>query len=319
MTRKLLLFLGTIAALAAVSYAVIVALKPPALPEGFLYGNGQVEATQVSVSAEVTGRVVENALVEGREVKTGDLLVRLDDSDLKAQLAQAEAEKAAVEQERASLREQTRTWEHHLQSARAELLRYQKLRETQVVAPQQLDQVADRAWEAEGRVTTLNALASQAVARLEAAQRRSDWLNLQLDKTTIRTPIDGTILVKAVEIGEFATPGRVVAVLADLSDLELKIYVPETAIGRIRLNDAARVRIDAFPDRYFDARVERVDQRAQFTPKDIHMPEERTRLVFAVTLALDNRKAYLKPGIPADAWVRMVADMPWPAQLAVPR
>lgn len=319
MVKKLLAYSGAIAVLGIAFYALSVALKPPALPPGFLYGNGQIEGTEVGVSAEVTGRVTESTIVEGKPVKDGDVLVRLDDSDLKAQLAQAEAEVAALQQEQAGVRGQIEIWEHHLQTARVELARYLKLRETQTITPQQLDQVSDRAREAEGQVTTLKAQASRENARVEAARRRVDWLALQIEKTTIEAPIDGTILVKAIELGELASVGRVIAVLVDLSDLELKIYIPESDIGRVRLNDAARVQIDAFPGRTFDARVKRIDERAQFTPKDIHMPEERSRLVFGVTLALDNRDGYLKPGMPADAWVRSATDAPWPELLKVPR
>ena len=95
--------------------------------------------------------------------------------------------------------------------------------------------------------------------------------------------------------------------------------MPESEIGKIKLNDPARVRVDAFPQRTFEARVARVDPRAQFTPKDVHMPDERARLVFGVVLAVDNPEAYLKPGMPADAWVRWKPEASWPDKLTVPR
>ena len=89
-------------------------------------------------------------------------------------------------------------------------------------------------------------------------------------------------------------------------------------MGRIKLNSAARVRVNAFPQRYFEARVSRVDQRGQFTPRDIHLPDERERTVYGVTLALSNTDASLKPGMPADAWIRWREDLAWPARLVVP-
>lgn len=73
----------------------------------------------------------------------------------------------------------------------------------------------------------------------------------------IRAPSAGVILTKGIEAGELAAPGRTIAVLADLARIELKIYVPESEIGKIKLNDPARVRVDAFPQRTFDARVAR--------------------------------------------------------------
>jgi Barrel-sandwich domain of CusB or HlyD membrane-fusion len=132
-------------------------------------------------------------------------------------------------------------------------------------------------------------------------------------------PAPPTLETRAIEVGELATPGRAVAVLVDLSRMDLKVFIPEKDIGKVELDDPARVRVDAFPDRLFEPSVARVDQRAQFTPRDIHMPEERVRLVFGVTLSLDNPDGVLKPGMPADAWILWQEDAPWPEHLIVPR
>lgn len=312
---------GSVAAvfiLAGSGYAIYRMLKPVTQPEGILYGNGQIEGTEIRVSAEVTGRVIESALIEGGAVKTGEVLVRLDDSDLRARVAQAGANRKALEELRKGLRVQIATSTHHLGTAEADLVRYQKLSQTQVVPPQVVDQASDRLREAKGSVDTLQAQLAEAEARLDALARELDWFALQLDKTTIRAPVDGTVISKGIEVGELASPGRLIAVLVDLGQLELKVYVPERDYAKLKLGDAARMRVDAFPERYFEATVARIDQRAQFTPKDIHMPEERTRLVFGVTLRLSNPEGFMKPGMPADAWIKVAPDVAWPVSLVVP-
>lgn len=305
--------------LAVISYALFLWLLPPALPEGIFYGNGRIEATEVTVSAEVGGRVLESTLVEGRTVQANDLLVRLDETDLTTRLRQAEANAAAAQRAQVQIEQQLAAARHHLQTAEADFARYRQLRETGIVSAQMLDRTENQQREARGQVQSLVARQEQAVAGREAAQQEVVLLRSQAGKTVIRAPRAGTVLSKGLETGEVATPGRTVAVLADLAHIELKIYVPESEVGKIKLNDPARVRVDAFPQRYFEARVSRVDQRAQFTPKDVHMPEERTRLVFGVVLAVDNPEGYLKPGMPADAWVRWKPEAPWPDKLAVPR
>lgn len=305
--------------LAIISYALFLWLAPPALPEGFLYGNGRIEATEVTVSAEVGGRVLESALVEGRTVQANDLLVRLDETDLNTRLKQAEANAAAAQRVQAQIEQQIVTARHHLQTADADFARYRKLRETGNVSLQMLDRAENQQREARGQVEALVARRAQAEASHDAASHEAALLSSQAGKTVIRAPSVGTILTKGIEVGEFATPGRTIAVLADLARIEFKIYVPESEIGKIKLNDPARVRVDAFPQCYFEARVARVDQRAQFTPKDVHMPDERARLVFGVVLAVDNPEGYLKPGMPADAWVRWKPEASWPDKLAVPR
>lgn len=306
-------------ALAAVSYALFLWLRPPALPEGLLYGNGQIEATEVTVSAEVTARVLESNLTEGSTVPAGEVLVRLDETDLNIRVQQAEAQVRAVERAKAQIGQQLSAWRHHLQTAEADLVRYRALREAGTVSAQVMDKAQNQHQEARGQVGALEAQLSQTSENLEAAQREEQLLRAQLDKAVIRAPSAGTILSKGIEAGELAAPGRTIAVIADLTRIEIKIYVPENEIGKIKLNDPARVRVDAFPGRYFEARVARVDARAQFTPKDVHMPDERARLVFGVVLTVSNQEGYLKPGMPADAWVRWKPEAAWPEKLAVPR
>lgn len=319
MHKSWLWTLGGMIGLAIISYALFLWLAPPALPEGFLYGNGRIEATEVTVSAEVGGRVVESAMSEGRTVQANDLLVRIDENDLNARLKQAKVGATAAQHARTQIVQQLAAARHHLQTAEADLARYRKLRDTGNVSAQMLERAENQQREALAQVESLTARQAQARASHEAAQQEVALLRSQAGKTVIRAPIAGTILTKGIEAGEIATPSRTIAMLADLALIELKIFVPESEIGKIKLNDPARVRVDAFPRRYFEARVARVDQRAQFTPKDIHMPDERARQVFGVVLAVANTEGFLKPGMPADAWVRWNPDASWPNKLAVPR
>ncbi|MCG2635295.1 MAG: efflux RND transporter periplasmic adaptor subunit [Gammaproteobacteria bacterium] len=305
--------------IAGASYYFYIETLPPELEAGFLYGNGHVEGTEISVAAELSGRVLQSNLEEGREVSQGELLVALDATDIRAAIAKAEAEVAAIEFEEIRVNEQRRTWRDMLATAERDLVRYQELRNKGLVAEQRLDQSGSVKREALGQVRALEAQLQETRARTEVAKRNVEVLGIQLARTEIYAPLDATILTKGIELGELASPGRMVAVLVDLNDLELKVYLPEAVIGKVKLNDDVRVRVNAFPDRHFDARVKRVDQKAQFTPRDINMPEERVRMVFGVVLALDNSGGYLKPGMPADAWIRWDPDAPWPETLVVPR
>lgn len=319
MKKQWILTLVVLIAVAASSYGLFLVLQPATLPQGILYGNGHIEGTEVSVSAEVSGRVLESQLVEGRRVTVGERLLRLDDAELQTRLAQARAEQSAIENGLATLDAQLRTWQHHLRTAESDLQRNRVLKQSGAIPPQRLNQVEDAFQEARGRVQVLEEQFQQTPNRLEAARQQTALLQLQLNKTQINSPMAGTVLVKAIEVGELAVPGKVVAVLVDLSRLEMKVYIPERDIGKVMLGAPVRVKVDAFPQRYFEANVSRVDQRAQFTPRDIHMPEERVRMVFGVTLSVANEEGYLKPGMPADAWLRVQDDLPWPAQLVVPR
>lgn len=306
-------------ALSAGSYAAYRWLSPPVLPAGFLYGGGRIEGTEVTVASEVTGRVLDSRLVEGGLVRAGDTLVLLDTSDLRTGSERAQADHEAALRERDRLQRELRTARHHLETAQTDDRRYATLASEGTIALQRREQAADALAEAQGRVEALQTALAQSTARMEALEKSVELAQSQLAKTTIMAPISGTVLTKSIEIGELATPGRGIATLVDLARVELKIYVPESEIGRLRLGNDARARTDAFPDRYLAARVSRIDSQAQFTPRDIHMPDERVRLVFGVTLALDNPQGLLKPGMPADAWVRWDTAVAWPAALVVPR
>ena len=92
----------------------------------------------------------------------------------------------------------------------------------------------------------------------------------------------------------------VLATVADLSDCWVKIYLPSTVLGRVKLGSSAEVRVDSFPDRAFQGRVRKISDKAEFTPRQSLTTEERANLVFAVEVSVDNPDGVLKPGMPAD-------------------
>src|SRR5690606_35839965 len=168
--------------------------------------------------------------------------------------------------ERGRVREDLATWTDMLATAQRDLERHRVLRSTGVVTEQRLDQIATVEREAQGRVRTLRVQLEELGARIEQSRHREELLRIKVEKARIHAPLDATILSKGIEVGELAEPGRNIAVLVDMDDLELKIYLPEAVLGMLKLGDPARIRVSAFPDRYFEGRVKRVDQRAQFTP-----------------------------------------------------
>lgn len=307
-----------LAVIAGGSYTLYIYFRPPQMPDQLLYGNGHIEGTEVRIASEVAGRVVDSRLVEGASVDANELLVVIDDTDLVLRTERTAAEIEALRRERARAERELQVARHHVETAERDFVRYRELRESNTVPQQRLEEAEDAFQEARGRVAVLEAQIGVIDGRIEAEQKELGLVSNQLAKARIAAPIGATILAKAVEAGEFVQPGQTVAVLVDLSQLDLKIFIPERDIGKITLEAPVRVRIDAFPDRLFEGRVERVDQQAQFTPRDIHMPEERTRMVFGVTIALDNPDRVLKPGMPADAWILWRSDAAWPDRLFVP-
>ncbi len=316
--RTWIVTLVALAVGAGASYALYRQLLPYPLPEQLIYGNGHIEGIEVRVSAEVSGLVVHHSLVEGQEVKVGTVIAKIDRQRFELQRARAKSEIAAIAHEQREAQEELATAKHHRQMAERDFERYRTLSERAVVSSQQLEKSENDLREATGKIGALEAKIKAVGARLDAATKAAEIIEMNLAKTSVLAPITGTVLVRAVELGEFLPVGGTIGVLVDLQRLELKIFIAEKDIGKIHLNDPARVHVDAFPDRYYDARIIRVDQKAQFTPREIHMPEERARMVFGVTLSVDNSDTTLKPGMPADAWILWMKGAQWPERLHIP-
>lgn len=308
-----------LAVIAALSYALYLYLQPKPLPDGLIYGNGRVEATEVRIASEVAGRIVESRLVEGRVFRKGDLLVQINDADLKLRLAQAQADRLALGKSRGKMQAALNVAGHHTITAQSNVTRYNKLSVEGATSQQQREAVENSLSEAQGLRQGSQASIGQIDAQVASADKAIALIQDQIVKSRIVAPSDGTLLIKVAEPGEVVAAGQSLAVMADLTRLELKIYVPEAQIGLIKLGAKGRVGTDAFPNHYADAFVERVDQEAQFTPRDIHMPDERARTVFGVTLAVFNPHGEFKPGMPVDAWVKWRNELVWPVRLLVPQ
>ena len=177
------------------------------------------------------------------------------------------------------------------------------------------------------------ALARLGVQQLEAQRADRDSLARQTEQAraalaeqqsyaadfTIRSPLGGTVLTRNIELGEVVNVGDSLYTLVDMNQLYLKVYVPEPEMGRVTLGQEARVYVDAYPARPFRARVNRIYQAAEFTPKNVETREERVKLVFPVELLLlENPGGTLKPGMPADGLVQVEPGAAWPTPKAIP-
>lgn len=141
-------------------------------------------------------------------------------------------------------------------------------------------------------------------ARVAAAEAALEAARIQLSYAELKAPFDGILTSRNVEPGEVVSLGREVLSVADLSRVELKIFVDETEIGGVKPGQPVSVRIDTFPDKRFKGRVSYISPESEFTPKIIQTHKERVKLVYLVKVALDNPKFELKPGMPADAWLQ---------------
>lgn len=137
-------------------------------------------------------------------------------------------------------------------------------------------------------------------AQVAAADAAVEVLRVQRAKLTLNAPADGVVLTRAIEPGEMAVVGATLLTIADLENLTVTVYVPEDRIGEVRVGDTVQVAVDSYPDRAFQATVERIADRAEYTPRNVQTVEGRKTTVFAVQLTITNTDGALKPGMPVD-------------------
>ena len=141
-------------------------------------------------------------------------------------------------------------------------------------------------------------------ATVAAARAALDQTALQLEYTQLKAPLAGVITSRNTEPGEVVTPGREVLTLSNLATVDLKIFVDETQIGKVKPGQKAEVRVDTFPGKTFAGVVTFISPEGEFTPKIIQTSKERVKLVYLVKVSIPNPQFELKSGMPADAWLR---------------
>jgi HlyD family secretion protein len=272
--------------------------------------SGTLEATEVTISAQVGGPILRLRVDEGTAVQTGDTLLVIDATDVTLQQKQAEAGLAMVEAQFRLAVEGVRKEdfiqaEANFKNATDDLKRMEDLFSSSSVSQKQLDDTRTRFTLAQQ--TYEKAKKGSREEEIQLAKARRDQAAAQLaslrkkvNDCTVISPTKGTVTKRYIERGELVGPGMALFKVADLQEMDLTVYLTETDLPKIRVGESAKIRVDAFPKRDFEGSVVFISPTAEFTPKNIQTRDERTKLVFGVKLKVSNTDEMLKAGIPAD-------------------
>ena len=297
---------------------------------------GYVEATDVRVTAKIAGRVASVVVSEGARVEAGAVLATLAPTDVDFALARARAERAQAaaqvallvagsrpedvrqaDAQAAAAAAELRAAQSELSAARADEVRFDQLLRNRAGSQKQRDDAVARRELAEARVGAAGdrlAAAQSGAARVKsgaraeeiaAARARVGVVDAQIAalesdrrETTITAPSAGIIASRLVEPGEIVAPGAPVVVLIDLDRAWANVYLEETLVPLIKLDQPATIITDA-GDR-LDGRVSFISPRAEFTPRNVQTANERAKLVYRLKVTTDNRQGVLKPGMPVE-------------------
>ena len=275
MIRKIVRRLITLAILGAIGYGF------------YWYGNhyiwppedtskidvvGLVEAPEVNITSRIAGRITSLSLIEGDHVKRGEVVCAVEDIDLRNQLVKAEADvvKATAD----------------LAQAQRDLARDRALFDEHIIS------VKDR----DDAMTTVD----QDRAALAGAQANVSFYQDQLRDTKILSPVDGVVVNKALELGEWVTPGTPILTVDDMNTIWARVDVEETDLGSLYIGKAARVRLPTNPPTFLSGRVMAIGQEGQFaTERDVRRGRQDIR-TFYVKVQLLQAADEAKPGMTAE-------------------
>ncbi len=250
--------------------------------------SGTIEVDEVHVGPRSGGRVEKIFAWEGNKLRAGQPIVQLEATELKARrdLAQAQINTAIHDAD---------AQQAQLEFLRDDAKRQQDLLKRKVVSPSDTERAVSAAKAQEKNVEAAKMRTVQARAQLAD-------IDAQLAEMQVTAPSDSVLEVLSVKVGDVLPANREVATLLLTGHLWVRVYVPETWLGLIKVGEHVRVRVDSFPNTDFDGVVEQINRQAEFTPRNVQTVEDRIRQVFGVKIRLPNNDDRLRAGMSADVY-----------------
>jgi HlyD family secretion protein len=263
---------------------------------------GNFEATEVIVSAETNGRILQFDPVEGTKIDAGSKIAFIDTTLFHLQKAEIDAGMKSVLTRINSISAQNDILNQQIQNLNINIERIGKMLKDDAATQKQLDDLTGQASVLQKQIAANNTQRASVAADLSVYESKKASLNEQIKRSSVMSPLKGTILEKYAEAGEITTAGKPLAKVADLSVMKLKVYVSGAQLGNIKIGKQCTVRIDNGENGYssFPGTISYISDKAEFTPKIIQTKEERVTLVYAVDIDVKN-DGIMKSGMPGEA------------------
>ena len=243
---------------------------------------------EAHVGPRMSGRVEKILAWEGDRLHEGQVIVQLDASELHARrdLASAQINTAIHDAD---------AQEAQLQFLRDDATRQQELLKRRVVSPTDAERADSASKSQEKNVEAAKTRVAQARAQLAD-------IDAQLAEMQVTAPADSILEVLSVKVGDVLPPNREAATVLLTGHLWVRVYVPESWLGLIKLGEHVRVRVDSFPHTDFDGVVEQINRQAEFTPRNVQTVADRIKQVFGVKVRLPSDDDRLRAGMAADVY-----------------
>ncbi|WP_434778121.1 HlyD family secretion protein [Neisseria sp. Ec49-e6-T10] len=348
LARKKLFLIIAILILFIGAYFIWQTLNKDELEEGFISGNGRIEATQIDIATKLAGRIDQVLVQEGDFVKAGQPLASMQIQTLDAQLKEAQARyqealnalanaKAQItlrQSDKAATEAVVAQRESELDAAQKRLNRTNAIAKEGAISAQELDDNKAQTRSMKAAVTASKAQVASAQAAIDAARAQATGaessvkaaqatiarIQADIDDSQLVAPKDGRIQYRIAQPSEVLGAGGKVLSMIDLSDVYMTFFLPEEAAGKVALGAQARIVLDAAPDYVIPATISFIASNAQFTPKTVETQAERQKLMFRVKAQISKELLQkhinqVKTGLPGVAWIKLDPNKQWPDQL----
>ncbi len=263
------------------------------------YGN--FEATEVTVSSETGGRILELNVSEGNDINEGEVIALIDTTLFHLQKGEIDAGMRSIRTRISSINAQNAILDQQIENLNVNIARIGNMLKEEAATQKQYDDLTGQLAVLQKQVAANNTQKTSIAAELSVYESKKATVNEQLLRSTVKSPLKGIIIEKYSEAGEITAAGKPLVKIADLTLIRLKAYVSGAQLGSIRIGQECSVRIDNGRKDYrtFSGRISHIAGKAEFTPKIIQTKEERVTLVYAVLIDVIN-DGTIKSGMPGE-------------------
>ena len=275
-------------------YIVAVVLAASCGTEAEFDAQGTFEATEVVVSSEATGRILNFEVEEGMAVEANQMVGAIDSVQLHLQRKQLVAQQSALLGSRPDVKKQVAALREQIAKQNEELRRVENMLKDGAATKKQKDdieaQIKILERQLDATLSTLDKNTSTINNNSAALEAQIAALDDRISKCRVISPIGGTVLVKYAEAGEWATVGKPLMKIADLDNIYLRAYFTSDQLAKVNLGDEVKVVADFGGEERYDytGRVAWISSESEFTPKTIQTKDSRANLVYAVKIAVEN-------------------------------
>lgn len=267
-------------------------------------GYGNLEATEITISAETNGKLEFFKLEEGDVLQPNSLIGLVDTLQLYFNKQQLIASKQTTRSKSKNVLSQIDVLKEQLKTALNEQKRVKNMFAENSATKRQLDDIDGKVSVLKEQIIGVETQNAPIVNEVKSLDVQIAKTNDQIQKSKIINPIQGTVLAKYVQPNEVVAFGKPLYKIADLSEMLLRVYVSETQLPQIKIGQKVTVKIDNGNSmKSFPGMVSWISSSAEFTPKIIQTKEERVNLVYAVKVKIKNDGS-LKIGMPAEMWIK---------------